>query len=303
MGDGDGMEDVNDGSVLVPLAGQTLPEPISRERVREIRMFEKKRDAAAARVSQQRDHGVFVLPPPPPGHEALPAGPGALGRRRLPPVEPAVLGAQPVNTVASGAQPVNPVALGAQSVNPVAPGAQPVQSAALGARSRRHVANYEPPKKRTMEDIRKDAAAKREAKETEKRKRGLENTEPPVSKKYEYYFFAPSMYGLTIIRQAQNKVRGMPAQPGLLSCVIQLALDFSHFFPMRLCRMYRMWICTSNMRRDLEEFYVCFTPAIMDQLDNDRICCLYLTPSRSGYSAQINILSRLRCRLSSIFIT
>ncbi|KAJ7351933.1 hypothetical protein DFH08DRAFT_805233 [Mycena albidolilacea] len=115
-------------------------EQIPRARMLEIRAFEKKRDAAAAREARHRDHGVFVFPRLPVGHEALGAEPAALGARVLP-TEPEV----------------------------------------LGPRSRRLVKNYEPPKKRTMVDIRADAAAKREA-VGQKRKGGAEN-EAPVTKK------------------------------------------------------------------------------------------------------------------------
>lgn len=115
-------------------------EQIPRARMLEIRAFEKERDAAAARDARRRDHGVFVFPRPPAGHEALGTEPAALGARVLP-TEPEV----------------------------------------LGPRSRRLVKNYEPPKKRTMVDIRADAAAKREA-VGQKRKGGAEN-EAPVAKK------------------------------------------------------------------------------------------------------------------------
>ncbi|KAF8189201.1 hypothetical protein K438DRAFT_1971848 [Mycena galopus ATCC 62051] len=57
--------------------------PVSRERMKEIRVFEKKRDALAAQAAKERDHGIFRFPPPPAGHEALPQGPAALGARRI----------------------------------------------------------------------------------------------------------------------------------------------------------------------------------------------------------------------------
>ncbi|KAF8179917.1 hypothetical protein K438DRAFT_1976884 [Mycena galopus ATCC 62051] len=57
--------------------------PVSRERMKEIRAFEKKRDALAAQAAKERDHGIFRFGPPPAGHEALPQGPAALGARRI----------------------------------------------------------------------------------------------------------------------------------------------------------------------------------------------------------------------------
>ncbi|KAF8171242.1 hypothetical protein K438DRAFT_1773368 [Mycena galopus ATCC 62051] len=57
--------------------------PVSREHMKEIRVFEKKRDALAAQAAKERDHGIFRFPPPPAGHEALPQGPAALGARRI----------------------------------------------------------------------------------------------------------------------------------------------------------------------------------------------------------------------------
>ncbi|KAJ7795821.1 hypothetical protein B0H14DRAFT_3495498 [Mycena olivaceomarginata] len=65
--------------------------PVSRERMKEIRAFEKEHDAHAARAAKQRDHGIFAFGPPPAGHErSLPHGPVALGARRIAP-EPALL--------------------------------------------------------------------------------------------------------------------------------------------------------------------------------------------------------------------
>ncbi|KAF8140922.1 hypothetical protein K438DRAFT_1785237 [Mycena galopus ATCC 62051] len=55
--------------------------PVSREHMKEIRVFEKKRDALAAQTAKERDHGIFRFPPPPAGHEVLPQGPAALGAR------------------------------------------------------------------------------------------------------------------------------------------------------------------------------------------------------------------------------
>ncbi|KAF8140686.1 hypothetical protein K438DRAFT_2116438 [Mycena galopus ATCC 62051] len=58
-------------------------ELVSRQRMLEIREFEKKRDALAAQAAKDRDRGIFRFPPPPAGHEALPQGPAALGVRRV----------------------------------------------------------------------------------------------------------------------------------------------------------------------------------------------------------------------------
>ncbi|KAJ7301971.1 hypothetical protein DFH08DRAFT_978300 [Mycena albidolilacea] len=67
-----------------------------------------------------------------------------------------------------------PAALGARG--------PPTEPEVLGPRARRHVKNYEPPKKRTMVEIREGAAAKRDA-IGQKRKRGAENDAPVAKKK------------------------------------------------------------------------------------------------------------------------
>ncbi|KAK7044327.1 hypothetical protein R3P38DRAFT_3176599 [Favolaschia claudopus] len=118
------------------------------------------REAAAAaaaaqkkldRAARDRDHGVFFFPPPPPGTAPLPAEPAALGAR-APPPEPRILGLR-------------------------------------GASERTVKAGYVAPKKRTMEDIRKDAMKKKEQKAAEKlaaaakRKADTENVRPGPSKK------------------------------------------------------------------------------------------------------------------------
>ncbi|KAJ7312761.1 hypothetical protein DFH08DRAFT_973277 [Mycena albidolilacea] len=65
--------------------------PVSHERMKEIRAFEKECDARAARAAKQQDHGIFAFGPPPAGHKrSLPHGPAALGARRIAP-EPALL--------------------------------------------------------------------------------------------------------------------------------------------------------------------------------------------------------------------
>ncbi|KAJ7846746.1 hypothetical protein B0H14DRAFT_3454233 [Mycena olivaceomarginata] len=93
--------------------------PLPPNRLKEIRDFEKKRDAAAATAAKNRDHGIFHMEPIPDGHAGMPHGPAALGRRVVRP-EP-----EPIS---------------------------------LGARVRRPPASYEaPPPKRTMQEIR-DAA-------------------------------------------------------------------------------------------------------------------------------------------------
>ncbi|KAK7030154.1 hypothetical protein R3P38DRAFT_3189110 [Favolaschia claudopus] len=102
-------------------------------------------------AARDRDHGIFYFPPPPPGTTPLPAEPAALGAR-APPPEPRILGLR-------------------------------------GASERTVKAGYVAPKKRTMEDIRKDAMKKREQKEAEKlaaaakRKADAENVRPGPSKK------------------------------------------------------------------------------------------------------------------------
>ncbi|KAK6988885.1 hypothetical protein R3P38DRAFT_3290862 [Favolaschia claudopus] len=133
---------------------------VSRQRVKEIRAGEKARDAAATAAARDRDHGIFVLPPPPPGHAALPAGPAALGTR-MPPPEPRVLGLR-------------------------------------GPRERTNTAKYVAQKKRTMEEVRTDAlqrkadkaaekaaeaARKKEEKAGQKRKANAENLQPGPSKR------------------------------------------------------------------------------------------------------------------------
>ncbi|KAJ7775861.1 hypothetical protein B0H14DRAFT_3508365 [Mycena olivaceomarginata] len=86
--DGEGMDQaMGDGTS----AHENSIAPVSRERMKEIRAFEKERDARAARAEKQRDHGIFAFGPPPAGHErSLPHGPAALGARRIAP-EPALL--------------------------------------------------------------------------------------------------------------------------------------------------------------------------------------------------------------------
>ncbi|KAJ7861250.1 hypothetical protein B0H14DRAFT_3445574 [Mycena olivaceomarginata] len=134
---------------MVP-PGDALHETVSRERLREIRVWEKKRDDAEQRAARNRDHGIHYFPSPPPGHERLRGEPAALGAR------PLELQEEPV---------------------------------ALGPRNRRPPTGYQaPPAKRTMDQIRKDAAAKKEAKlaATTAKKRSRpdsENQEPVVTKK------------------------------------------------------------------------------------------------------------------------
>ncbi|KAJ7725126.1 hypothetical protein B0H14DRAFT_2641377 [Mycena olivaceomarginata] len=123
-GDGDGQE-VEGGQ-------ESGMEIIPAWRLREIRAFEKERDAAASRAEQNRDHGIFLMPPPPPGHAGLPHGPAALGRRvRAPEPEPI----------------------------------------SLGPRVRRPPTGYEPPPaKRTMSEIKAAAATRKAAEAASKEK-------------------------------------------------------------------------------------------------------------------------------------
>ncbi|KAJ7835922.1 hypothetical protein B0H14DRAFT_3461007 [Mycena olivaceomarginata] len=83
-------------------------------------------------AEQNRDHGIFLMPPPPPGHAGLPHGPAALGRRvRAPEPEPI----------------------------------------SLGPRVRRPPTGYEPPPaKRTMSEIRAAAATRKAAEAASKEK-------------------------------------------------------------------------------------------------------------------------------------
>ncbi|KAK7016879.1 hypothetical protein R3P38DRAFT_2785319 [Favolaschia claudopus] len=132
---------------------------VSREMVKEIRAREKARDDAQAKVASDRDHGIFVFPPPPPGHAPLPTAPAALGHA-VPRPEPRV----------------------------------------LGARERTSTKRYVPQKKRTMEEVRADAAKRKADKEAEKvaeaarkreekeksggkRKANAENVRPGASKR------------------------------------------------------------------------------------------------------------------------
>jgi hypothetical protein len=134
---------------MVPV-GDAMHETVSRERLREIRAWEKEPDDREKRAERNRDHGVHYFPPPLPGNEGLQREPGALGARLL------ELQQEPV---------------------------------ALGPRNRRPPAGYQaPPPKRTMDQIKKDAAARKEAKlaVTTAKKRSLpdsENQEPVVTKK------------------------------------------------------------------------------------------------------------------------
>ncbi|KAJ7722777.1 hypothetical protein B0H14DRAFT_3520219 [Mycena olivaceomarginata] len=123
-GDGDGQE-VEGGQ-------ESGMEIIPAWRLREIRAFEKERDAAASRAEQNRDHGISSPPSPPPGHAGLPHGPAALGRRvRAPEPEPI----------------------------------------SLGPRVRRPPTGYEPPPaKRTMSEIRAAAATRKAAEAASKEK-------------------------------------------------------------------------------------------------------------------------------------
>ncbi|KAJ7363879.1 hypothetical protein DFH08DRAFT_930030 [Mycena albidolilacea] len=58
--------------------------PVSRERMKEIRVIEKKCDVLAAQATKERDHGIFRFGPPPAGHKRpLPHGPAVLGARRI----------------------------------------------------------------------------------------------------------------------------------------------------------------------------------------------------------------------------
>ncbi|KAJ7886585.1 hypothetical protein B0H14DRAFT_3729359 [Mycena olivaceomarginata] len=151
-GDGDigtGEEEPAAAPRMVP-PGDAMHETVSRERLREIRAWEKERDDREQRAERNRDHGVHYFPPPLPGDEGLRREPGALGAR------PLELQQEPV---------------------------------ALGPRNRRPPAGYQaPPPKRTMDQIEKDAAARKEAKlaATTAKKRSLpdsENQEPVVTKK------------------------------------------------------------------------------------------------------------------------
>ncbi|KAJ7878537.1 hypothetical protein B0H14DRAFT_3435535 [Mycena olivaceomarginata] len=153
---GDGDDDIGMGegqpaaATCMAPPGDALHETVSREWLMEIRAWEKKRDDAVQRAARNRDHGIHHFPPPPPGHEALLREPAALG------VRPLQLQEEP---------------------------------AALGPRSRRPPTGYQaPPAKRTMDQIKKDAAAKKEAKlaATAAKKRSRpdsENQEPVVTKK------------------------------------------------------------------------------------------------------------------------
>ncbi|KAK7063354.1 hypothetical protein R3P38DRAFT_2756299 [Favolaschia claudopus] len=139
---------------------------VSRQTVKEIRAREKARDDAQAKAASDRDHGIFVFPPPPPGHAPLPTAPAALGHA-IPRPEPRV----------------------------------------LGARERTSTKRYVPQKKRTMEEVRADAAKKKADKAAEKvaeaarkreekekaggkRKANAENVRPGASKRrcnYRWY--------------------------------------------------------------------------------------------------------------------
>jgi hypothetical protein len=118
--------------------------------MREIREMERERDvvgekARKARKKRVGDGEVHVFPPPPPGHEPLPAGPAALGARMVRP-EPSVLGARVRRPSAK-------------------------------------VAECEPQKKCTMVEIRAEAAAKKLAKDAPtKRKADVENEQPRPKK-------------------------------------------------------------------------------------------------------------------------
>lgn len=101
--------------------------------------------ARKARKKRVGDGEVYTFPPPPPGHEPLAAGPAALGARMVRP-EPSVLGARVRRPSAK-------------------------------------VAECEPQKKRTMVEIRAEAAAKKLAKDAPtKRKADVENEQPRPKK-------------------------------------------------------------------------------------------------------------------------
>jgi hypothetical protein len=79
--DGDGMDQEMGDRIL---AHDNTVAPVSRERMKEIRAYEKKRDGLAVQAAKERDHGIFRFGPPPAGHEhPLPHGPAALGTRRI----------------------------------------------------------------------------------------------------------------------------------------------------------------------------------------------------------------------------
>ncbi|KAJ7884622.1 hypothetical protein B0H14DRAFT_3857106 [Mycena olivaceomarginata] len=161
VGENSGMGDDGDGDIgtgeaepaaaprMVP-PGDAMHERVSREWLREIRAWEKERDNREQRAERNRDHGVHYFPPPLPGAEGLRREPGALGAR------PLELQQEPV---------------------------------ALGPRNRHPPAGYQaPPPKRTMDQIKKDTAARKEAKlaATTAKKRSLpdsENQETVVTKK------------------------------------------------------------------------------------------------------------------------
>ncbi|KAF8153502.1 hypothetical protein K438DRAFT_1778245 [Mycena galopus ATCC 62051] len=99
--------------------------PVSHERMKEIRAFEKKRDAVAAQAAKDRDHGIYSLGPPPAGQQVLPQGPGpaALGARRIEaPIKLASRAAPPPPRAPSGRErrppvrvPVNVMDLGKEN--------------------------------------------------------------------------------------------------------------------------------------------------------------------------------------------
>ncbi|KAJ7095998.1 hypothetical protein C8R43DRAFT_1141681 [Mycena crocata] len=78
------------GIINLPLSTSLAP-AVSREQLKQIRDGEKARDATQKRVQARLrntsgNYDAVVFPPPPPGHEALQAEPGALGARvRRPP--------------------------------------------------------------------------------------------------------------------------------------------------------------------------------------------------------------------------
>ncbi|KAJ7259601.1 hypothetical protein B0H12DRAFT_1070012 [Mycena haematopus] len=141
-----------DESVGGAVGGDGTMSTIPRERMKEIRAFEKARDDdeqaredAATRTARERDHGIYVFAPPPPGHEALHAAPAALGTPAIR-TEPQPLHSAP----------------------------ESVPSMGLGRRVRQPTAK--------AQQIQEDAAKKKERGGGVKRKANEENMLPPVTK-------------------------------------------------------------------------------------------------------------------------
>ncbi|KAJ7821297.1 hypothetical protein B0H14DRAFT_2599290 [Mycena olivaceomarginata] len=92
VGNDDG-EDIPESTGVTCSVPTPQAETMSPECMREIRVWEREHDAAAARAAHDRDHSVFYMPPPPPAHKPLLREPAALGARPIP-AEPAALGAR-----------------------------------------------------------------------------------------------------------------------------------------------------------------------------------------------------------------